>query len=86
MFEEDSIVNFNLGMYFWNGYYDQMCKMLINDDSLMRRLEAEKFDAYFGEQINFCGHGIAHALGIKVKFMISRYGHRIDQDKKFDKS
>ncbi|RCN35520.1 hypothetical protein ANCCAN_18603 [Ancylostoma caninum] len=37
----------------------------------MERLRAEQFEAYFGEQINLCGNGLAHVLGIKTHFWVS---------------
>ncbi|KAK6019159.1 hypothetical protein OSTOST_15215, partial [Ostertagia ostertagi] len=44
---------------------------LLSRKELMDYLRAEKFDAYFGEQINFCGNGLAHVLGIKSHFWVS---------------
>ncbi|VDO42189.1 unnamed protein product [Haemonchus placei] len=40
-------------------------------EDLIEKLRAEKFDAYFGEQINLCGHGLAYILGIKSHFWVS---------------
>ncbi|VDO60067.1 unnamed protein product [Haemonchus placei] len=43
----------------------------LSREDLIEKLRAEKFDAYFGEQINLCGHGLAYILGIKSHFWVS---------------
>ena len=39
---------------------------------LLEQLKAEKFDLFIGEQINFCGSGLSHLLGIPVHVLLVR--------------
>ena len=45
---------------------------ILENDEIMEKLRAEKFDAFFGEQVHPCGNGLAYALGIKSHFWIQR--------------
>ena len=60
-------------LYYWSEVADRMCRSLIDDEEVMKRLKREQFDAIFADQITFCGHGLGHALGINITFLISRY-------------
>ena len=70
--DKEDIFAFNFKLYYWSQIADKMCKKIIENEEVMNTLRAESFDAVFTDQITFCGHGVAQALGIKVKFLISR--------------
>ncbi|RCN35522.1 glycosyltransferase family 28 protein [Ancylostoma caninum] len=70
-FEEFSLYEEQKGLLEYGRAYNELCEDLINRDNIMDQLRAEHFDGYFGEQINLCGNGMAHALGIKSHFWVS---------------
>ena len=47
------------------GFVDQ-------EGELLEQLKTEKFDLFIGEQINFCGSGLSHLLGIPVHVLLVR--------------
>ncbi|KAK0397894.1 hypothetical protein QR680_002324 [Steinernema hermaphroditum] len=47
------------------------CEELLEKDDVIEKLRSYKFDIYFGEQLNLCGTGIAHALRIKTHMWVS---------------
>lgn len=51
--------------------YNNLCEEIVTNKALIEKLKAEKFDAYFGEQVHLCGMGLSHLLGIKHKFWVS---------------
>ncbi|KAF1751201.1 hypothetical protein GCK72_017755 [Caenorhabditis remanei] len=51
--------------------YNNLCEEIVTNKELIEKLKAEKFDAYFGEQIHLCGMGLAHILGIKHRFWVA---------------
>ncbi|CAO4379939.1 unnamed protein product [Caenorhabditis nigoni] len=51
--------------------YTNLCEEIVTNKELIEKLKAEKFDAYFGEQINLCGMGLSHILGIKHRFWVA---------------
>ncbi|VDL69233.1 unnamed protein product [Nippostrongylus brasiliensis] len=70
-FEQFSLLEEHRGLLLYSRAYNELCEDLINRDELIDALRAEKFDGYFGEQINLCGNGLAHVLGIKSHFWVS---------------
>ncbi|KIH51845.1 hypothetical protein ANCDUO_18062, partial [Ancylostoma duodenale] len=70
-FEEISLYEEQKGLLEYERAYNELCEDLINRDNVMEQLRAEHFEGYFGEQINLCGNGLAHALGIKSHFWVS---------------
>ncbi|EYC40970.1 hypothetical protein Y032_0587g341 [Ancylostoma ceylanicum] len=70
-FKEVSSYEGQKGLLEYERAFNELCEDLINRDNVMEQLRAEHFDAYFGEQINLCGNGLAHALGIKSHFWVS---------------
>ncbi|PAV89953.1 hypothetical protein WR25_10536 isoform B [Diploscapter pachys] len=71
VFEEKSFYRTISNNNIYMRAYNEHCEDLLNRDELIAQLRAEKFDAYFGEQINLCGHGLARAIGIRTYFWIS---------------
>ncbi|CAD6193418.1 unnamed protein product [Caenorhabditis auriculariae] len=66
--------------YWWDGLfnsddyqdaYTALCEEMILRTDLMKALQAENFDAYFGEQINLCGMGLSEILGIRQRFWVA---------------
>ncbi|VDP30025.1 unnamed protein product [Heligmosomoides polygyrus] len=70
-FEEASLYKQHQGILIYQRAYNELCEDLLSRHELIEKLRAEKFDGYFGEQINLCGNGLAHVLGIKAHFWIS---------------
>ncbi|CAL2045291.1 unnamed protein product [Caenorhabditis brenneri] len=62
---------FNSGTDPHQDEYNNMCEEIVTNKELIEKLRAEKFDAYFGEQIHLCGMGLAHLLGIKHRFWVA---------------
>ncbi|XGW27702.1 hypothetical protein V3C99_007919 [Haemonchus contortus] len=70
-FEKISVYSEHRGILEYSRAYNQLCDDFLSREDLIEKLRAEKFDAYFGEQINLCGHGLAYILGIKSHFWVS---------------
>ncbi|KAK6747572.1 hypothetical protein RB195_000644 [Necator americanus] len=70
-FEQISKYEEQKGLLRYERAFNELCEDLINRESVMEELQGEQFDAYFGEQINLCGNGLAYALGIKSHFWVS---------------
>ncbi|CAJ0955545.1 unnamed protein product, partial [Mesorhabditis belari] len=70
-FSEDSIVTSTQNMIEYSKAFNKQCGELLDKTDILEELKGEKFDAFFGEQLNGCGHGLAEVLGIKRKFWVS---------------
>ncbi|CAI2355599.1 unnamed protein product [Caenorhabditis sp. 36 PRJEB53466] len=51
--------------------YNDLCAEFLEKDDIFYELKNEHFDGFFAEQINTCGFGYAHALGIERRFLIA---------------
>ncbi|CAJ0581539.1 unnamed protein product, partial [Mesorhabditis spiculigera] len=65
-FDDESTITYTGNMISYSKAFTAQCGV-----EELEKLKAENFDAFFGEQLNGCGHGLAEYLGIKRKFWIS---------------
>ncbi|CAJ0567578.1 unnamed protein product, partial [Mesorhabditis spiculigera] len=70
-FDDESTITYTGNMISYSKAFTAQCGELLDKVEELEKLKAEKFDAFFGEQLNGCGHGLAEYLGIKRKFWIS---------------
>ncbi|KAK6038559.1 hypothetical protein COOONC_23936 [Cooperia oncophora] len=70
-FNEISVLREHQEILKYSRAYIKLCDDLLSRKEVMEYLRGEKFDAYFGEQINLCGNGLAYVLGIKSHFWVS---------------
>ncbi|TMS37491.1 hypothetical protein L596_004411 [Steinernema carpocapsae] len=49
----------------------ESCEEMLNMKEVLEKLKSFNFDIYFGEQLNLCGTGLAHALKIKTHIWVS---------------
>ncbi|CAJ0581357.1 unnamed protein product, partial [Mesorhabditis spiculigera] len=70
-FADESTFTYTSAMRDFTKAFTACCGELLDKMEELEKLKAEKFDAFFGEQLNGCGHGLAEYLGIKRKFWIS---------------
>uniref|UniRef100_A0A1I7UPU8 UDP-glucuronosyltransferase n=1 Tax=Caenorhabditis tropicalis TaxID=1561998 RepID=A0A1I7UPU8_9PELO len=69
--EEPSFTDEVKGWWAYQNVYNDLCAEFLQRDKIFAELKNEQFDGFFAEQINLCGFGYAHALGIPRRFLIS---------------
>ncbi|UMM40662.1 hypothetical protein L5515_017201 [Caenorhabditis briggsae] len=69
--EEPSFTDEVKGWWAYQNVYNDLCAEFLENDKVFHELKKENFDGFFAEQINLCGFGYAHALGIQRRFLIS---------------
>lgn len=69
--EEPSFTDEVKGWWAYQNVYNDLCAEFLERDELFLEMKKENFDGFFAEQINLCGFGYAHALGIPRRFLIS---------------
>ncbi|CAB3397902.1 unnamed protein product [Caenorhabditis bovis] len=69
--EPDDMIRDLKGLYAYQTVSNDLCREVIERDDLLNELKSEKFDAFIAETIHICGFGIAKAIGIERRFMVS---------------
>lgn len=69
--EEPNFIDEVKGWWGYQNVYNDLCAEFLEMEDIFLELKKEKFDGFFAEQINLCGFGYAHALGIPRRFLIS---------------
>lgn len=69
--EEPSFTDEVKGWWAYQNVYNDLCAEFLENEKAFYELKNEGFDGFFAEQINLCGFGYAHALGIPRRFLIS---------------
>ncbi|CAL2044231.1 unnamed protein product [Caenorhabditis brenneri] len=69
--EDSSFIDEASDKWAYQGVYNELCRELLERDELFEELKNEEFDGFFAEQVNLCGFGYAHALGIPRRFLIT---------------
>nr|CAD2176605.1 unnamed protein product [Meloidogyne enterolobii] len=69
--EVDLTMDFIVGSI-WLTTFNNACeKFLLVSEKLFDKLRNEKFDIIISEQLNFCGAGVGHLLGIPTNILVS---------------
>ncbi|CAI5451163.1 unnamed protein product [Caenorhabditis angaria] len=67
---EPSVLDIARGFWSYQKSFNEICEEFLKNHKIFDEMKAAKFDAFFGEQINMCGFGYAHALQIPRRFLI----------------
>ncbi|KAI6222854.1 Glucuronosyltransferase [Aphelenchoides fujianensis] len=70
IFSEGSLISDYWQMIGWQDRFMDACEHIIASNELVKKVKDEKFDVYIGEQLDLCGSGLSHALGIPIHVMM----------------